>query len=1381
MEGVNANIEYDGVSYAIPRAGYPVLRADAVLNAPIGLRGLFDGQGFKIFNANVQRTEDDVVNGVGIFGAITNGAIIRNVAFVDINAQYSTALAYHLVGGNNAGPCVENVLPKIENVYIKLSKETTNPYGVFANDGATSPKLNKNGHYRFDIVNVILDASSIAPTVSRGIFSSGGVRNTNNALRGHFTNFFIAVHADNYSAQGNITDYIDTRFASGYVDIITAPTMEELFARNDFYKDYSPTPNMEFAPNLATTMAKEFANNSYFEIVGNGVFFKGLAKDQALTFVDGEGNILSSIALSVNKTEQELYLMDASHNIVDNPKVQISNSNALEYVNGKIRIKSNILGVYEVIFTSGEYSKTILVEIGARIEELSGYIQEDGELVEVGGLDANMLDGATYQVNGVNVDGKVESGKVCVDISGVDLSNVDYLNTVNVLIKTTHEVNYEITAKYVTLAIDEAEDLTYFNVGYKFNQADYDSANDKDAYLSKIASDPFDYYEGYYILVKDIDASEIKFNHEAVSFVFADNATSTNLTAGIKCDGTTLTALNTNATIGGYVIPREGYPIVVSNYYNSRWRPYYGLAAYTASKVGFNGTFDGQGHVITGLNKTSRDAVKYYTSAEDITMSGSATIGAGLFGVIYTDAVIKNVAFTDVNVSNSSGLSMYYIYDGTGTGSYDKRGKLADVYIETAVSNENWGVLSTFNGSSRGWELDHVIINAGSHTENSAMKYIGSSIESRYLYGGILGGDGNTTNKGLVNYAVQTFVVAQAAASNDIASTDNVPAFQDITVVGSLNDLWNATTLADNTITLKDAYLDREYWVNIGNCVFFKGLESADVIGFIDGEGNKLTSVLLNKNLNEQEVYLADVTGAKLDGVEVTLSNTDVLEYVDGKVKVKSNEIGVYEATFTYGEYSKTITVEIGAEVIVLDGGYLQESNGEIVAVDGIDLTILDGATYQVDGVNVDGKVESDKILLSLDNVDLSSVEYNSDVAVIIKAIDGVNYSLSLKYVSLAIDEAEDFKEFNVGYKFNQADYDNASDKDAYLSKIASDPFDYYEGYYVLTKDIDVSEIKFEHEAVSFVFADNATSTNLNVGILTTDGETLTALNSNATIGGYVIPREGYPIVVSNYYSSRWRPYYGLSIYKASKVGFNGTFDGQGHVITGLNQTSRDAVKYYTSAEDTAMSGSATIGAGLFGVINTNAIIKNVAFTDVNVSNSSGLAMYYIYDGSATTNYDGRGQLIDVYVETANSNENYGVLASFSGSGRGWSLDHVIINADSHTENSLAKLTGSSLEARYLHGGILGGDSRNSTNKGLIAHAVQTFVLSQSATDITSNDDVPAFQDITVVGSLNDLWNATTIADATITIQTAYTDRDMWVVADTDSDGVKEVIFKGLA
>ena len=67
------------------------------------------------------------------------------------------------------------------------------------------------------------------------------------------------------------------------------------------------------------------------------------------------------------------------------------------------------------------------------------------------------------------------------------------------------------------------------------------------------------------------------------------------------------------ATIGGYVIPREGYPVMV--------------ATVSHVKVGFRGTFDGQGHTLSNVDSTRETTL--------------ATKGMGLFGAITNGAVIK--------------------------------------------------------------------------------------------------------------------------------------------------------------------------------------------------------------------------------------------------------------------------------------------------------------------------------------------------------------------------------------------------------------------------------------------------------------------------------------------------------------------------------------------------------------------------------------------------------------------------------------------------------------------------------------------------------------------------------------------------------------------
>ena len=93
----------------------------------VGFQGVFDGRGFTIKNAQF--------SSFGLFGILSNGAVVKNVAFT--NVTFNTA------GNNNVLAAFANNVT-VQNVYVQLTQTTdANGEGIFL-DMATNVKLKDN-------------------------------------------------------------------------------------------------------------------------------------------------------------------------------------------------------------------------------------------------------------------------------------------------------------------------------------------------------------------------------------------------------------------------------------------------------------------------------------------------------------------------------------------------------------------------------------------------------------------------------------------------------------------------------------------------------------------------------------------------------------------------------------------------------------------------------------------------------------------------------------------------------------------------------------------------------------------------------------------------------------------------------------------------------------------------------------------------------------------------------------------------------------------------------------------------------------------------------------------------------------------------------------
>lgn len=160
---------------------------------------------------------------------------------------------------------------------------------------------------------------------------------------------------------------------------------------------------------------------------------------------------------------------------------------------------------------------------------------------------------------------------------------------------------------------------------------------------------------------------------------------------------------------------------------------------------------------------------------------------------------------------------------------------------------------------------------------------------------------------------------------------------------------------------------------------------------------------------------------------------------------------------------------------------------------------------------------------------------------------------------------------------------------------------------------------------------------------------------------------------------------------------FTGTFDGQGHTISGL--TINRSTDYI----------------GLFGYTNTGAIIRNLGLIDVSIRgrNTVGGLVGYLLDGTVSNSYV-KGK---VNQNTNSGNDIGGLVGSSTGTITD-SYVNVIVGGSSHV-GGLAGRNGGAIEGSYALGSLLGSNRLGGfvgSNDG-----TGTISNSYSSVDVTSN------------------------------------------------------------
>ncbi len=852
-------------------------------------------------------------------------------------------------------------------------------------------------------------------------------------------------------------------------------------------------------------------------------------------------------------------------------------------------------------------------------ESISGtFFEEETGKIFVNGLTLNDSDKIAY---------KAENISYAQDANGIVLSGYEGIFSKDTLGQNIDFYVFDednkvttITVKHVTKLISTAQDILDFSVGYTFDET-YLATLEGDArtkYLEKCQDSPFDYYDGYYVQTNNISMSGQRYSHPAVIRV------SPTTVAGFRKDETEnkLVPVHANALFEGYAIPREGYPLL-SDWYDSSnpetsswYRTQYGESqTINFKKIGFMGTYDGQGYVIDGVYTDVYDSSTFRSSYYVGETLNTSNYGAGVFGIISYGATIKNVAFTNIRGNyNSAGLAMSInasrdldeddmkVYTNTN------RPVFENIYISGSSNGSMVNVLYYAENRVKP-QIKNVVINI---TNNGGYGVVSPSTyaegDGRYGIGGplyIVGG--STTHTG-----------------------DAVDALKWIKEVSTLAELYANTDILTR-------FEGNEYWVKAGNAVYFKGVynnnkDTIDAgISLVDGNGETVDSLTFDSEITAYTVQMKDAYGVV--NAEVSIPENVGLSYVDGQI-VLDNEtkvFGDYLVTFTAGAVTKTLAVSI--PIPTNDKGYLQE-NGEWVESGIIN---IEGLTFKVDGIDATASFVNNKLMLDWEGSLATSLGNKVSIVVYENGKQIAQYNSM--YVTLAIDEASELN-FSVGYTFDEEYFTTLSGeaKTEYLEYCAANPFDYYDGYYVLVKDIDMTGVEFVHDALGLF-----TEYKNGVGYKPDEANNVfTVANGAPDVEGYRFPRKGYPMMFDVPYDYPYNTSYPQTV-KFVKIGFMGTFDGQGHIVSNVNtQLSAENYKTYTLASGAAKQE--TTGAGIFGTINYGAVIKNVAFTNLYVNNSAGLALHNNMNGALDATADSvaypnanKALIEDVYIQVSNT------------------------------------------------------------------------------------------------------------------------------------------------
>ena len=359
------------------------------------------------------------------------------------------------------------------------------------------------------------------------------------------------------------------------------------------------------------------------------------------------------------------------------------------------------------------------------------------------------------------------------------------------------------------------------------------------------------------------------------------------------------------ATADGF-IPSSGSVIYT-------WSPWWNSTTSEETNVsnwhGFRGTFDGNGHTISGL------------VIKETTYINPQQTGAGFFRRTGNSATIKNLKFDNMYVSGTRGTSAL-VAATRGNLTIDNVGINAHVVGQMSVG----GFLGHIDGSANSYATQTIAI-SNSAISGSVSAVGNNSSGSARIAGGFIGSTGNFTVANFTDCVCYASVSASDMwYGGFIGALGSDASFTRCQYLGPQSDSFNY----GNLVTIVD--LDHKAWPGVDSSntltytvsftdVYYNTSLSNSLIGFNDGQGfDRFTVTTKYGNEPETSVYLgesgvlsADIleaANASFRSFDVSAGNTDSIEIRGVQLGKSSNARIITSINSTAG------IKELGYEVI---------------------------------------------------------------------------------------------------------------------------------------------------------------------------------------------------------------------------------------------------------------------------------------------------------------------------------------------------------------------------------------------------------------------------------------------------------------------------------
>ena len=1041
----------------------------------VGLIGVFEGNGHTISNLTTKSK--------GLFGSI-NGGTVQNVGFINARATgYYPGIFGHTCEGSSV----------IKNVYVQLDYIDSKGGGLFQQKITAGCKLE----------NVVVEYE-ISQDTLREFFtdsSNSGNRSTYAPNRGvlykgtTYKNCLSISYAPVGMSQPQGTDYSWTSLSMAENQYKLGDADENgdvaITGVNDWDKEILSSVGIKSvkkakassnavdclqgikAYQTRAALVADKANNekllasfdSEYWTVDNGIPYWKDVYENLVTLVvtDGNGNEVTDYTLDDTTKVLELALEVGTSKL----DITIDAPSAIKVSGNKISLRQDVAEpvalevTISAILNGKTVSQTIAILATPKqivTEEVMMYSAKDGlDFAKVNSAfdltGANALTAESISSFYVGNSIEKQTGDVIVPVViKEDRSDVE---TTTLKLVANGKMYVIKNLKAYSMVIDEVEDLNHF-------------------VQNNLATGTVTEDRGYYILAKDLDATNFE--------------------------------MNDHAWIDGKVFPNS-----------------------LEKKVGFMGVFDGNGHTINGLTAKSNGIFG--------TMTDSLVKNVGFTNVKLTGYYCGLFAHLVSTVDNNDNITAEFVnvyvhvesvtYGSGGGGvlaanDSNPRIKLTNVVIDyqsfdTADGSADMNRLNNkkavsgvvpygFNPGTYKQFVNVFLISKAPINVKAAAYHVPYNKVSVDEF------DNVTINDEFAQQIADIYGITVNA--NNVAK--GIKAYDDFAAM-SADAANNAEILAT---------YNSEYWVVKNGIPQWKTAYAASVVPVVkDAQGNVVTDVTLNNTSTKFTLELCDNEGA-LSNVTITVPqgivlNGNVINLANEPTSKGSYEV-VLSATVDGNVITKTLVVNYTNETVVT-GKVLYSQDDKSLDFDSlkkaladvdVEITSLDDISYRV-GEELVSDLELEVIIKGMlvenGDSDVRKVETAQKATVI---VNDKPYVLTNVYAyTKLIDEVADLD------WLSQPRVDNGDGTYSY---------DVYDGYYLMTKDLDGKGLGAN--GANYQIAGNATSTCTKgtglTGIFDGNGHTISNLifQSDGLFGqikgGAVINVAFIDITLGGYYPS---------------------------------------------------------------------------------------------------------------------------------------------------------------------------------------------------------------------------------------------------------------------